>query len=117
MLTIEQVAAQQKPKVIDYRKEKYAIVSKRVLTNVTKFERPTDKLVYVILCMYADNDDKTSYPSNERIAELANCSARTVQRSVKLLEEIGAITVEERHDVRGYRTSNIYYLNELPADF
>ncbi|MFZ4454253.1 helix-turn-helix domain-containing protein [Salibacterium aidingense] len=93
------------------------MTARRVIENTDKFSRPADKLVYVVLSMYAKNEKMTSYPSHERIAELCGCSVRTVQKSLRTLEKVGAIKTEARHDVRGYRTSNFYYLLELPDDF
>ncbi|WP_420535554.1 helix-turn-helix domain-containing protein [Alkalihalobacillus pseudalcaliphilus] len=77
--------------------------------------RPTDKLVYVMLCMYADNETLTSYPSIERLAELCGCSERMVRYSISRLKEAELISVEARYDGRGYRSSNVYYILDPPA--
>jgi biotin operon repressor len=103
--------------VIDLRDKKFVMVGRSIMENTDKLARPTDKLVYVMLCMYADNKTKSSYPSAERLAKLCHCSERSVRNSLKRLKEVGLIRIEIRHDARGFRTSNRYFLLEPPDDF
>jgi len=48
-------------------------------------------LVYVILCMFADNDSSTCFPSYNTIAQYARCSRSTAQVAVKELIEKGYV--------------------------
>lgn len=52
----------------------------------------TDKVIYAVLCTYANVKEQTCFPKVKKIAEDAGCSDRSVQRSLKDLEEKGYIT-------------------------
>lgn len=106
--------ADDKPKVIDRRNRKFVWVDRAVMEHHEGFARSTDKLVYVMLCMYADNEKQTSWPSIERLAQLCGCGERTVRYSIAKLTELKLISVESRYDSRGYRTSNVYYILDPP---
>ena len=54
---------------------------------------PTTKLVLLIICDHYNDSRGIAYPSQERIAEFAECSVRTVQRHIKSLLENGFIEV------------------------
>lgn len=102
--------------VIDTRNRKFVWVDRSVMETRETLTRPIDKLVYVMLCMYADNKTKTSYPSAERLAQLCHCSERSVRYALHRLDEAKLIRIEARKDARGYRTSNVYYLLEPPEE-
>lgn len=73
----------------------------------------TDKLVLVaIASFYDDQGDNGAYPSQETIARMANCTVRTVQRSLARLVELGELDTWV-HGGRGKsidRKTNRYWL-------
>lgn len=99
--------------VIDWRRRPFFMISKDVIDKDTKLSKPVDIAVYAVLCMYADNDSKDSFPSIERIAEKSRCSTRTARRSLQTLKDAGYIDIKERRDKRGYQTSNQYFLLDV----
>lgn len=71
--------------------------------------------VYCCLCMHADVDDQTCFPSQATIAELIGCSRRKVHDAILLLEELRLIRVERRQKEAGDYDSNIYTLLDPPT--
>lgn len=61
--------------------------------------------LYGVIMSYADNDTKTAFPSRETLAQDMGASVTTVKRSIRELEDFGAIVVERR---RNKRTGNFY---------
>lgn len=96
--------------VVDFRENPFIMVTKEVIDNEAKLEKPVDLAVYVVLCMYADNHTKASHPKVETIAKKARCSERVARRSIKNLEESGYIEVKPRYDARGHQASNQYII-------
>lgn len=99
--------------VIDWRKRKFFMMTKDIVDKDTTLTKPVDIAVYAVLCMYADNSTKESYPSVITIAEKARCSERTARRSLTNLKESGYIEIRERRDARGFQTSNQYVLLDV----
>ena len=66
--------------------------------------------VYCALAMHADNEKQTARPGAERIAELIGCSVRKVKQTIKQLDALGLVCIEERYDDDGTRKSNRYWL-------
>ena len=66
--------------------------------------------LYCVLNRYANAHGK-AWPSRKSIAESMNVSPATVDRAKEELEEIGAITVEQRRNPAGDPTSNLYTLH------
>jgi hypothetical protein len=64
----------------------------------------TEKFVLLALCEKADNDGHNAYPSVETLARYAECSDRTVQRSLRTLRTKGFIVVAQKATSR--RPSN-----------
>ena len=54
---------------------------------------PTTKLVLLIICDHFNDSRGFAYPSQERLAEFAECSVRTVRRHIKSLLDRGFIKV------------------------
>lgn len=54
---------------------------------------PTTKLVLLIICDHFNDSRGFAYPSQERLAEFAECSVRTVRRHIKSLLDRGFIEV------------------------
>lgn len=99
--------------ILDFRKRKFFRMTRAVVDDESIGLKPIDIAVYSVLCMYADNEDTTSYPSIETIASKARCSMRTVHRSLDTLKEVGYIDINNRKDARGFKTSNQYILLDV----
>lgn len=96
-----------KQNVLDRRRHPFAMVTKTVLKDTTI--KASDKAVYSILCMYADNNTSDCYPSRETIIKEAGVSDNTLRKSIRKLKEKGYIGVERRASRYG-RASNLYTL-------
>lgn len=72
----------------------------------------TDRLVLLAIADQARKDGTNAYPSIESIAEMANVSARTVQRAIRNLIDLGELRVERNaggaRDLRDDRRPNRY---------
>ncbi|MBA7525013.1 hypothetical protein ES705_17158 [subsurface metagenome] len=68
------------------------------------------KMVYTVLCYYANNDKSECFPKIKTIAEKASCSDRKVPDAVKELVKHGYIMKEarKRADNPKVNTSNLY---------
>src|SRR5699024_904972 len=100
-------------RVLDFRKRKFFRMTRTVLDDESNGLKPVDITVYSVLCMYADNDDMSAYPSVDTIAKKSRCSERTVYRSLDNLKEGGYIDIVNRKDKRGFKTSNQYILLDV----
>lgn len=56
----------------------------------------TARLIFTVLCTFADKEKRGCWPSNETVAEAAGVSERTLIRAYKELETRGVITREAR---------------------
>lgn len=54
------------------------------------------RFVFMILCTFADKENRGCWPSNETVAEAAGISLATLKRAYKELEDRGVITRETR---------------------
>lgn len=99
--------------ILDFRKRRFFRMTRSVVDNESVNLKPVDITVYAVLCMYADNNDLTAYPSVDTIAKKARCSVRTVHRSLDTLKEVGYIDIINRKDKRGFKTSNQYILLDV----
>lgn len=91
----------------------FAICPKRVYLNNDLTS--TDIRVYIAIQGFA-NKDGYCYPSIEKIASICGVKRRTIERSLKRLEESDVLKREKRIDKKGGYTSNGYYLNLYPND-
>lgn len=66
--------------------------------------------LYAVLCRYANDQTGECFPARSTLAKRLGCSANTIDRARAELEEIGALTREQRTDGRGGQTSNLYTL-------
>lgn len=107
---------QDKRTVIDFRKRRFVQVTREVVHNTDKLTKPVEIAVYAVLCMYADNDDKTSHPSVATIAEKSRSSERVVHRALSVLKDAGYIDIVNRTDWKGFKTSNQYVLLDVKED-
>lgn len=85
----------------------------KIIVDMDFFKRPGlsvyEKIVYTLLCGFSDADG-ASFPSAEKLAALAGCSARQVQRATASLEQRGLIAKQARYNDRGEQMSNLYHL-------
>ena len=65
------------------------------------------KLTYIMLCKFANNQHQC-FPSRKTIAELADCSVKSVDRAIKELIKRGYIRKVKRKTKKGDYTSNLY---------
>lgn len=105
--------SEDKRTVIDFRKRRFTQVTRKVIDDTSKLTKPVEIAVYAVLCMYADNDTKLSYPSVETIATKARCSTRVAHRSLIALRDAGYIEIINRTDHNGFKTSNQYALLDV----
>lgn len=61
--------------------------------------------LYGVIMTYADNSTRAAFPSREKLAEDMGVSVATIKRSIKELEDFGAMTVTRR---RNKKTGNFY---------
>ena len=66
--------------------------------------------IYAVLARYANRKTGECWPAIARIQRTLNLGRSTVKRYLHRLEAAGLITVEERRDEEGDRTSNRYTL-------
>lgn len=96
--------------VLDLRDKKFTQVTNVVLKDNVFLDKTADKLVYVMLCMHADNTTKKSYPSVKTLAKECSCSENTVRNALKKLKELRLIDVRERKSPESGQLSNLYVL-------
>ncbi|MFT7880468.1 MAG: helix-turn-helix domain-containing protein [Sulfurimonas sp.] len=70
--------------------------------------KANDKLVFLVLCEYADDDTCTCYPSLSTIVRKASISKGALSYSLNVLENLGFIKREHRKRDNGSNTSTIY---------
>lgn len=103
--------------VLDLRDHKFAQVTKCVLEDREILDKSAQKLVYVMLCMHADNVKKTSFPSIKTLATECLCSENTVRSALRKLREVGLIDISERKSRESGQLSNLYVLLDPPKKF
>lgn len=73
--------------------------------------------VYAALARFADNDTGSSWPSRATLAErCGGCSVDSVDRALRQLRDLGAITVERRRTAEGDPDTSLYTIRRLPPD-
>lgn len=103
--------------VVDHREHKFAMVTRSVLENETVLSKPYEKLIYALLCMYAHNKTKSSFPGVKKLAKKAFCSESTARAALRKLREVGLIKVVPRFDPEYGQQSNTYILLDPPVEF
>jgi transcription initiation factor IIE alpha subunit len=96
--------------VLDLRDKKFTQVTNVVLKDNIHLDKTADKLVYVMLCMHADNTTKKSYPSVKTLAKECCCSENTVRNALRKLKDLRLIDVRERKNSESGQLSNLYVL-------
>lgn len=77
--------------------------------------KPAHKLVLLALADFAD-EHQNCWPGQQTIAEKASVSERTLRRILSELEDDGYIKRARRNTQTGFRTSDSYHLEILPAE-
>jgi len=102
--------------VLDFQDQRFSRVTKSVLNDEVYLDKASQKLVYAILCMYADNTSMKSHPSVQTLAKKSCCSENTVRAALKRLEELELVKITRRR--RGIsHLSNEYTLLVPPSNF
>lgn len=99
---------------INFDDMRFARVTRAVLNDEVHLDKPVEKLVYTILCMYADNKTTKSHPSVSTIAAKCRCSENSVRQALKRLEELELIGVTRRR--RGPKNDTNEYELYVPPD-
>lgn len=97
-------------KILDRRNVPFVMVTKAVLKDRTL--KASDKSVYSVLCMYADNRTSDCFPLRKTIMEDAGVSDKTLRNSLRKLQEKGYIEIERRHNSKG-QAANRYILLDV----
>lgn len=99
-----------KRSVLDRRKNPFVWLTKAVMMDESL--KASDKSVYSVLCMYADNSTSECWPSRDTIMKKAGISDHSLRKSIRILKEAGYIEVRKRTNSRG-QASNLYILLEV----
>ncbi len=73
--------------------------------------RGNDKLVFLALCEYADDENNQCYPSIATIMKKATVSKSVATRCLNVLEYLGYIVRDKRKRDNGSNTSTLYTVN------
>lgn len=103
-----------KPKniAIDNRKINFTIIENEIIDepNLNIYQ----KMAYIVLCRYAK--DNQCFPSLATIASKLSCSKRKLQDTLKELQELGLIKIQNRKSDNGDNTSNLYTIIGIAPD-
>lgn len=91
----------------------FLLVHASIVRDYGRFIGAYGIAVYDALVSFADNDSGQCWPSQATIADMIGCSAKTVGRTLGVLERYGLITVEPQFNEDGARTSCLYTLEPL----
>lgn len=69
-----------------------------------------EKMIFITLKKFADNDTKRAFPSLNTIQKITGISLSQIRRSIEHMKELGVITIENRIDKEKGHQSNIYTL-------
>lgn len=97
--------------VLDRRNSPFVMVTRSALEDEAL--KSSDKSVYSVLCMYADNKTQDCWPSRETIQKKSGVSDRTLRNSLQALQDRGYIEVIERFADNGRQLSNLYVLLDV----
>ena len=93
-----------------FRKTKFIQIENNFINNPNY--TTVEKLIYMSLCTYAFQKNNC-YPSHSTLAENLGINRRTVIRTLKSLEDKGAIIVIKRKFQSNRKTSNLYILADI----
>jgi hypothetical protein len=92
--------------LVEVKGHRYATVPEWILDS-----KISDRAVrlFGVLNRYA-GENRPAWPSRKTLATRLDCSVPSIDRSMRELVELGALTVEERRRENGSRTSSLYHL-------
>ena len=93
--------------MLDRNDFEHTRVANKVIKDTTL--KASDKSVYMVLSLYADNDTSECYPKRDTLIRTAGVSDKTLRNALNRLEERGYIAVEYRRR-NGKQSSNLYRL-------
>ncbi len=85
----------------------FFIVDNGIFDEVLELEA-LDKLVYICLLRYADNNTREAFPAQQRIASDIGIGRQRVNIAIKRLEEKQLIQKTTRYDITGSQKSSLY---------
>lgn len=101
-----------KLEIRDSREKDWFWLDNEYLNGYAKFLGVYCTAVYISLCRHSDNNTQTCYPSMSLIASENGMSVKTVERSVKTLEDWGIIRVQRSRKEDGTQANNVYTLTK-----
>lgn len=72
---------------------------------------PTWKAVLLALAIRADDKTRECFPGHDTLAAMTDLSVAAVARGLAGLESVGIITRTKRNGKRGYRTTDLYFID------
>lgn len=75
---------------------------------------PTEKIIFITIKKFADNESLTAFPSINTIANYTGLSRRGVIKSLKSMAEKGVIKIEKRESSERGHENNLYTLYDYP---
>lgn len=100
-------------KKLDRQKYPFAMVPTFIFKDKTL--KASDKSVYSVLCMYADNVTSECFPSRTTLMKEAGVSDKTLRNSLDRLKSEGYIDIKSRYNSAG-RASNLYILLNVDTE-
>jgi hypothetical protein len=91
------------------RRENFYVTDNGFIDYYAREMQPADIAVYHALERYANCHTRSTWVGTAKIAEVLNVSQRTVQRSLKVLEELKLIRIVQTS------TLKVYYIVPVPA--
>jgi DNA-binding transcriptional ArsR family regulator len=84
------------------RRENFYVTDNSFIDHYAREMQPTDIAVYHALERYANCHTRSTWVGTAKIAEVLNVSQRTVQRSLKVLEDLKLIRIVQTSTVKMY---------------
>jgi DNA-binding transcriptional ArsR family regulator len=91
------------------RRENFYVTDNSFIDHYARAMQPTDIAVYHALERYANCHTRSTWVGTAKIAEVLNVSQRTVQRSLKVLEDLKLIRIVQTSTVK------MYFIVPVPA--
>lgn len=100
-------------KLQDDRRRGFYIVDNDIIDKYGKAIGAYGVAVYSMIARYADGNGENAFPSYQTMAEKLGMSRTKVVKTVELLVKLGLIKKEQRIDMAGDLTSNLYTIVHL----
>ena len=97
--------------MIEHEMGPFAIVPLWLLDELVKVKTPEALRLFVALHRWTAGGDRSCHPSRQKLAKTVGCSESTLDRYVKALVKVKALSVQRRRDQHGDWTSNLYTLH------